>query len=73
MRYAVVILAWLALACGANAQNLLLGAGQSPKVAAAAGYTGPGDIVSGAKVWYGLRAYNAADRGNKLVNVCNVI
>lgn len=24
------------------------------------GYTGPGDVVSGASVWYGLRAYNAA-------------
>lgn len=24
------------------------------------GYTGPGDVVSGAAVWYGLRGYNAA-------------
>lgn len=27
---------------------------------AGGGYTGPGDVVSGAKVWLGLRAYNAA-------------
>jgi len=27
---------------------------------AAPGYTGPGDLTSGAKVWCGLRAYNAA-------------
>lgn len=33
-------------------------------------YTGPGDVV-GAKAWIGLRAYSAADRGNRLVNACN--
>lgn len=36
-------------------------------------YTGPGDVVSGALVWYSAaRAYSSADRGNKLINVCNV-
>jgi hypothetical protein len=25
---------------------------------------GPGDVASGAIVWYGLRAYSAATRGN---------
>lgn len=36
------------------------------------GYTGPGDIVSGAVVWYGLRAYNAAQAtaGFHAINVC---
>jgi hypothetical protein len=34
------------------------------------GYQGPGDKVSGAFVWYGLRAYSAATRGNKAINVC---
>lgn len=29
-------------------------------VSAAAAYTGPGDLVSGATAWYGLRAYSAA-------------
>lgn len=33
-------------------------------------YVGPGDIAT-FKVWYGLRAFSASDRGNKLVNVCN--
>jgi hypothetical protein len=36
------------------------------------GYQGPGDIVSGATEWYGLRAYSSADRGNKLINACNI-
>ena len=34
-------------------------------------YTGPANVVSGASYWYGLFAYNSADRGNALVNVCN--
>jgi Alpha-L-arabinofuranosidase B, catalytic len=32
-----------------------VGGGSAPVV-----YVGPGDVVSGAKAWYGLRAYNAA-------------
>jgi hypothetical protein len=49
---------WLALTPGfAYAGSLtLLGVGGP----AAAAYSGPGDIVSGASVWWGLRAYNAA-------------
>lgn len=35
----------------------------------AAGYSGPGDIVSGAKAWWGLRGYNAAYTGNA-ANIC---
>lgn len=27
-------------------------------------YTGPGDVVSGARFWYGLRCYNSAYNGN---------
>ncbi len=38
---------------------------------AGATYTGPGDVVSGATFWYGLRAYSAADRGTHVANVCN--
>ena len=38
----------------------LLGAGSSTSVPPVT-YTGPGDVVSGATVWYGLRAYNAAN------------
>ncbi len=34
-------------------------------------FTGPLDVVSGAKGWWGMRAASTADRGNKLVNVCN--
>ena len=34
-------------------------------------YLGPGDFVSSAKAWYGLRAYSAATRGSAIANVCN--
>lgn len=54
----------------ALAQLTSTGAGK--KAAGAASYSGPGNIVAGATAWYGLRAYSAADRGNPLLNVCNV-
>ena len=37
--------------------------------AASAGYTGPGDIVSSAFAWWGLRAYSAATRGTNCVEL----
>lgn len=43
-------------------------------VAAGGGYTGPGDIVSGASLWVGLRAYTAAIAAaatQKLINIRN--
>lgn len=40
-------------------------------IAAPAGYTGPGDIVSGASAWWGLRGYNTAYTGN-VADVCDV-
>src|SRR5260221_661617 len=73
MRKLLVAFAAIALCLApASADNfLLLGTGRAPVVAAS--YTGPGDIVSGAVGWWGLRAYNAASRGNPLANVCTVI
>jgi len=56
MLRALFALALLALAHQAAAQVPLVGA-ERP---AGGGYTGPGDIVSGATAWYGLRAYSAA-------------
>jgi hypothetical protein len=49
-------------------QNHIIGAagssyawtGQDATLTKSASYTGPGDVVSGAISWYGLRAYNAA-------------
>lgn len=41
-----------------------------PAPAAPAGYTGPGDIIS-YDMYFGLRAYSAATRGQKLINACN--
>ena len=40
-------------------------------VAAGGSYTGPGDVVSGAKMWWGLRAYSLATVGTKAANICN--
>jgi hypothetical protein len=34
-------------------------------------YVGPGDVVSGARMWWGLRAYSAATAGTKIANICN--
>jgi hypothetical protein len=42
----------------AAGEMTLLGVGAP--VAVAGSYTGPGDVVSGASHWYGLRCYNAA-------------
>ena len=32
-------------------------------------YSGPGDVVSGATAWYGLRAYSLATAGGKSINI----
>lgn len=53
------------------------GPGLNSSIAGAppAGYTGPGDCSSCATtyyMWWGLRAFSAADRGNRLVNVCDI-
>ncbi len=70
---------WLTLYAGtvlALASTLAFGqltsTGAGKKAVPASAYSGPGDIVAGATAWYGLRAYSAADRGNRLLNVCNV-
>lgn len=34
-------------------------------------YAGPGDFYTGAAVWVGLRAFSAADKGNRLINLCD--
>lgn len=63
---------WLAIA-PACAQEAVIGSGVYGGTKAQ-GYKGPGDIVSGAVVWYGLRAYTAAIAAaatQKLVNVRN--
>jgi hypothetical protein len=56
---------WLQIAGGNGCNSSIAGGGGG-------GYTGPGDIAPGAKAWWGLRAYSAAKRGTRAVNVCNV-
>jgi hypothetical protein len=34
-------------------------------------FQGPGDIVSGAYGWWGMRAYTLAKAGTKIANICN--
>ncbi len=36
-------------------------------------YSGPGDAVSGASAWWGLRAYNLAAAGTPAANICNAL
>lgn len=50
---------------------LMMGVG-GPATPTVAGYTGPGNIVASPNSWYGFRAFSSADRGNILMNVCNV-
>lgn len=55
-----ILIACLLLTTPAWAQTMLqTGAGTATSVAGSS-YTGPGDIVSGAKAWFGLRAYSGA-------------
>lgn len=48
----------------------MTGAGLGAPIAGSS-YIGPGDVVSGAVAWWGLRAYSAAKTGTKIANVCN--
>lgn len=50
---------------GTNYAGGVSGSGTAPT------YTGPGDVAT-YSFWYGTRAYSTADRGNALLNVCNV-
>ena len=70
-RLIIALAAALALSVGGHAQMapwqplVLIPAPGAPS------YTGPGDVVSGATAWYGLRAYNAAyaTGSNNAVNI----
>ncbi len=60
---------WLALSPAfAGSSQTLIGVGSG---GGAAAYSGPGDVVPGATMWAGLRAYSAATRGQPAANVCN--
>ncbi len=61
---------FLLLCCAAIAQTFPF-PGPAVVIPSGSSYTGPGDIQSGAKAWWGLRAYSAAKRGTKAVNVCD--
>jgi hypothetical protein len=45
--------------------------GPGPLHVSGGSYTGPGDVVSGASAYYGLRAYSSATRGGLVANLCN--
>lgn len=74
MRKAIRVLslfAALLFAVQASAQEPVIGGGvYVTKAAAAASYTGPGDIV-GFTAWYGLRAYSSTTTGRQAVNLRN--
>jgi hypothetical protein len=53
----IAVMAMAALPASAQA---VIGSGIWGDIKPLSSYTGPGDIVSGATAWYGLRAYNAA-------------
>lgn len=61
----------LTLCCAASAQVPTTGAGAGSAYTAPS-YIGPGDVVSGATAFWGLRAYNGAyaSAQSKLANIC---
>lgn len=70
-RLLLILSAWLlfgGLVCLSQAQVPMTGAGKGVP-GGTVGYQGPGDIVSGATAWWGLRGYNAAYVGNA-ANIC---
>ena len=74
----IVLAAWQTLACAfaAVAQSPIASfpPGTFANVAALAGssaYQGPGDLQSGAKAWWGLRAFSLAKAGNAAINLCD--
>jgi hypothetical protein len=60
MRFLAVLLFISLLVTGVAADQLLLIGAGTPKGGAGGGYSGPGDVVSGAANWWGLRCYNAS-------------
>jgi hypothetical protein len=75
-RLALAVLAFTLLCVPASAQLTATGVGGGDFGPSSGGsYTGPGDIVSGATSWYGLRAYSAAIAAaatQKLINIRNI-
>lgn len=69
------MLRWLivALCCQAPAEAYWQSRAQV-SISVAAGYTGPGDVVSGATAWWGVRAYSASYASGLgiLARVCTV-
>jgi hypothetical protein len=60
MRFLAGLLFVSLLITGVSADQLLLMGAGTPKHAGGGGYSGPGDVVSGAIGWWGLRCYNAS-------------
>lgn len=74
LRFVVALCALLSLgAAQAQLAGGLMFPGPGGVAGAAPTYTGPGDVVSGAKAWYGLRAYSAAKRGSNVADICTTI
>lgn len=71
MKRVGIIAAFVALLplVSAEAQGPILPGPGLP--AASAAYAGPGDVYGAAIAWWGLRAFSAADKGNRLINICD--
>jgi hypothetical protein len=53
--------------------SMMMGIIADKKPTISTSFTGPGDVVaSGTSFWFGLRAFSAAKRGTKAINLCNV-
>ncbi len=65
-----VLLLALALCLGVSTAGSYWQSRSQVGVGGAAAYSGPGDIVGAARVWWGLRGYNAAFSG-AIANICD--
>lgn len=72
-RYLISAILWVLLATCVFAQSMGLGLGIAHRPTSAPAYTGPGDVVSGATLFWGLRGYTAAysTGSNPAAKVCN--
>jgi hypothetical protein len=64
----IAVIVLLVGSWGCFAQLPLTGAGKAA-TGGGGGYVGPGDIVPGARAWWGLRAYSSATAGNVAVDL----
>src|ERR1700730_16336681 len=74
MRKLLTLLIALALTVGVTASSFggsMMLTGVGPPPVAGAAFTGPGDVKTGWKAWWGTRAFSNATLGTRLIHICD--